>query len=71
MIKGLQTLDFDFFLKHQVYLYGLKEDLCIAIELNLITGDNNAKYKISDMILEYDSIFDDPYATSIRETYIR
>ena len=63
-------LDFDFF-KHPVHPYGLKEDLSITIELNSITGNNNAKYKISDIILEYDAIFDDPYATSIRETYIR
>ena len=36
----------------------------------LCTGDTNAIYKISDIILEYDAIFDDPYATSIREAYI-
>ena len=69
-------LDFDFF-KHPVYPYGLKEDLTINIELNsakeviLYTGDTNAIYKISDIILEYDAIFDDPYATRIREAYIR
>ena len=68
-------LDFDLF-KHPVYPYGLKEDLTITIELNsvkeviLCTGDTNAIYKISDIILEYDAIFDDPYATSIREPYI-
>ena len=37
----------------------------------LCTGDTNALYKISDIILEYDAIFDNPYATIIRETYIR
>ena len=37
----------------------------------LCTGDTNAIYKISDIILEFDAIFDDPYATSIREMYIR
>ena len=69
-------LDFDFF-KHPVYPYGLKEDLTINIELNsakeviLYTGDTNAIYKISDIILEYDAIFDNPYATNIREAYIR
>ena len=67
-------LDFDFF-KHPVYPYGLKEDLSIAIELNsakeviLCTGDTNAVHKISDIILEYDAIFDDPHATSIRGVY--
>ena len=69
-------LDFDFF-KHPVYPYGLKEDLFITIELNsakeviLCTRDTNAICKISDIILEYDAIFDDPYATIIREAYIR
>ena len=68
-------LDFDFF-KHPVYPYGLKERLFIRIELNfagkvlLCTGDTNATYKISDIFLEYDAIFDDPYATSIVEMYI-
>ena len=33
-------------------------------------GDTDAKYKISDIFLEYDAIFDDPYATSIGEIYI-
>ena len=67
-------LDIDFF-KHPLYPYGLKEDLSIAIELNsakeviLCTGDTNAVYKISDIILEYDAIFDDPHATSIRGVY--
>ena len=34
-------------------------------------GHTNAVYQISDIILEYDTIFDDPYAISIREMYIR
>ena len=65
-----------YFLKHLVYPYDLKEGLFIRIELNsagnvlLCTGDTNAKYKISDIFLEYDAIFDDPYATSIGEIYI-
>ena len=33
--------------------------------------DTNAIYKISDIILEYDAIFDNPYATRIGEAYIR
>ena len=70
------ALDFDFF-KHLVYPFGLKEDLSITIELNsaieviLCTGDTSAVYKISDIILEYDPIFDGPYATSIRDACIR
>ena len=53
-------LDFDFF-KHPVYPYGLKEDLIVRLELNysekviLCTG---ATYKLSDISLEYDAIFD-------------
>ena len=69
-------LDFDFF-KHPVYPYGLKEDLIIMIKLYsakeviLCTRVTNAIYKILDIILAYDAIFDDPYATSIREACIR
>ena len=69
-------LDFDFF-KHPVYPYGLKEDLIVRLELNssekviLCTGDTNATYKLSDISLEYDAIFDEPYATSIGEMYTR
>ena len=67
-------LDFDFY-KHPVYLYGLKEDLIVRLELNfsekviLCTGDTNATYKLSDISLEYDAIFDEPYATTIGEMY--
>ena len=67
-------LDFDFF-KHPVYPYGLKEDLIVRLELNssekviLRTGDNNATYNLSDISLEYDAIFDKPYATIIGEMY--
>ena len=68
-------LDFDFF-KHPVYPYGLnKEDLFVRLELNisekiiLYTGDTNATYKLSDISLEYDAIFDEPYATTIGEMY--
>ena len=69
-------LDFDFF-KYLVYPYGLNEDLTITIELNpakevvLCTGATNTIYKISDIILEYDAIFDDPYARCVRETCTR
>ena len=67
--------DFDFFIL-SVYPYGLKECLFIRLELNsaanvlLCTVDTNAIYKISDIFLEYDAIFDDPYATSIGKMYI-
>ena len=67
-------LDFDFF-KHPVYPYGLKEDLIVRLELNssekviLCTGDTNATYKLLEISLEYDAIFDEPYATSIGEMY--
>ena len=68
------ALDFDFF-RHSVYPYGLKEDLTVRLELNssekviLCTGDTNATYKLLDISLEYDAIFDEPYATSIGEMY--
>ena len=74
LIKGLQYLDFDFF-KHPVYPYGLNEDLIVRLELIssekvlLCTGDTNATYKLSDISLEYDAIFDEPYATIIGEMY--
>ena len=67
-------LDFDFF-RHLVYPYGLKEDLIIRLELNssekviLCTGDTSATYKLSDISLEYDAIFDKPCDTSIGEMY--
>ena len=67
-------LDFDLF-KHPVYPYGFTEDLIVRLELNsaekviLRTGDTNATYKLSDISLEYDAIFDEPYATTIGEMY--
>ena len=67
-------LDFDFF-KHPVYPYGLKEDLIVRLEFNtsekvvLCTGDTSATYKLSDISLEYDAIFDEPYATTIGLMY--
>ena len=57
-------LEFDFF-KHPVYPYGVKEDLIVRLELNssekviLCTGDTSATYKLSDISLEYDKIFDE------------
>ena len=67
-------LDFGFF-KHPVYPYGLKEDLIIRLELNssekvlLCTGDTSSTYKLSDISLEYDAIFGEPYATTIGQMY--
>ena len=72
--RFITPLDFDFF-KHPVYQYRLKEDLIVRLELNssekviLCFGDTNAKYKLSDISLEYDTIFDEPYATAIGEMY--
>ena len=60
-------LDFHFF-RHPVYQYGLKEDLIVRLELNfsekviLCIGDNSATYKLSEISLEHDEIFDEPYA---------
>ena len=67
-------LHFGFF-KHPLYPYGLKEDLTVRLELNssekviLCTGDTSATQKLSDIFLEYDAIFGEPYATSIGEMY--
>ena len=56
--------------------YGLnKEDLFVRLELNtsekiiLCTGDTNGTYKLSDISLDYDAIFDEFYATTIDEMY--
>ena len=65
-------LDLDFF-KDPVYPCGLKEDLIVRLELKLsqkvilCIGDTSAKCKLSDISLEYDAIFDEPYATTIGE----
>ena len=67
-------LDFDFF-KHPVCPDSLKEDLIFRLELNssekviLCTEDSSATYRLSDISLEYDTIFDEPNATSIGEMY--
>ena len=67
-------LDFDFF-KQPVYPYGFKERLIDRTELNtsekviLCTRDTNTTYDLSDIFLEYDVIFDEPYATTIDEMY--
>ena len=64
--------DFDFF-KHPLYPYGLKDVLIVRLELNssekvaLCTGDTSSTYKLSDILLEYDATFDEPYSTTIGE----
>ena len=51
------------------------EDLVVRSELNssekviLCIGNTNATQKLSDVSLEYDSIFDKTYATTIGEMY--
>ena len=63
------VIDFQFhstltFFKNSTYPYGLREDLIARLELNsaekilLASGDTAAIYKISDIALEYDAIFD-------------
>ena len=67
-------LDFDFF-KHPTYPYGLREDLIVRLELNsaekilLASGDTGATYKISDIALEYNAIFDLDYAAMFENLY--
>ena len=49
--------------------------MIVRLKLNLpekvilCTGDTSATYKLSDISLEYDAIFDKPYATTIGEMY--
>ena len=49
--------------------------MLVRLELNssekviLCTGDTNATYKLSDISLEYDAVFDESYATTIGELY--
>ena len=68
-------LHFDFF-KQPIYPYGLREDLIVRLQLNsagkviLCAGDTSATYKLSGISLEYDAIFDEPYATAIGEMYV-
>ena len=72
--RFLIPLDFDFF-KHPIYPYGLGEDLILRLELNsakkilLASGDTAATYKISDIALEYNAIFDLEYATMFKNLY--
>ena len=67
-------LDFDFF-RYPVYPYRIWEYLIIRFELNssenviLCTRYISATYKLLDISLEYDAIYDEPYATTIGEMY--
>ena len=60
-----------------MYHYSLKEVLIVRLELNssekviLCIGNTSAAYQLSDIWLEYDAIFDEPYATTIGEMYNR
>ena len=53
----------------------LKKDLIVRLELNssekviLCTVDASATYKLSDILLKYHAIFEEPYATTIGELY--
>ena len=55
----------------------VKEDLIVRFELNssekviLCTGDASATYKLSDIMLKYHAIFEEPYATTTDELYDR
>ena len=66
-------LNFDFF-RHPIYVYGLK-DLVVRLELNsaekviLCIGDTSATYKLSDISLEYDAIFNKKYSPAIGQMY--
>ena len=68
-------LDFDFF-KYPIYPYGFSENLMVRLELNsskkviFCTGDTLATYKLSNIFLEYDTIFNKPYAMAIDEMYV-
>ena len=68
-------LDFDIF-RHPVYPYGLKQNLIVRLELNssekvfyALEILQQATYKLSDILLEYDTIFDEAYVTSLGEIY--
>ena len=67
-------LDFDFF-NHPVHAYGFKKDLIVRLELNssekviLCSGNTSATYKLLDISLEHDAIFDESYATTIGQMY--
>ena len=58
-----------------MYPYRLREDLIVRLELCspekviLCTGDTTATYKLSDIWLEYDAIYDEAYAETIGEMY--
>ena len=68
-------LDFGF-LKNPVCLYGLREYIIVRLELYssqkviLCTGDTSATCKLSDILLEYDAIFDEPYGMATGEMYV-
>ena len=58
-----------------MYPYALEEDLVVRLELNssgkviLCSEDTGATSKLSEISLEYDTIFDGHYAITIGELY--
>ena len=72
LVKGFPYLWILTFLN---LLYILKHDLIVRLELNfsekmiLCSGNRAPTYNISDISLEYDAVFDEPYATTIGELY--
>ena len=69
-------MDFDIF-KQPVYPYGLQEDLVVRIEWSssekviLCGEDYAATYKLLGISLEDEAIFDQHYAATIDDLYIR
>ena len=65
-------LDFNF-LNYLVFPYGLHLDLIVRLKLNsaekviLATGDTWGTYKVLDIALDYDAIFDEPDTRMINE----
>ena len=49
----------------KIWLLGLNS----SEKVILCNGDTSATYKLSDISLEYDGIFDEPDATAIAEMY--
>ena len=68
------SISLDFF-KLPPYPYGLRENLIARLELNsakkilLASGDTAETYKISDIALEYDTIFDLDYVAMFENLY--
>ena len=62
-------LDFEYF-KQPLSPYYLQEKMFVTIELNkpgkiMVTSDNQASYKITDLTLEYDAVIDGDYTDKV------